>query len=386
MSIAGFIVLLLAVFFLAWSNGANDNFKGVATLYGSGTCRFRTALIVATLATLLGSLVSVVFAATLVKAFSGKGIVPPDLIDATLLTSVGISGAITIFIATILGMPTSTTHALTGALVGAALMADPSGVGWRTLATKFAQPLLLSPILAILLTSVIYIFLRRLRRATGVKPQTCICIAGGAPQPVTVTNDGLAILQSAHAPPLQVSIGEEDQCIERYVGRVMGLNAQSIVDSLHYLSGAAVCFARAVNDTPKIAALLLAGSVLTLHTLPSLDTTIKLSLVAIAMAMGGLLQSRKVAETMSKRITSLNTGQGLTANLVTAFLVLGASRMGVPVSTTHVSCGSIFGIGAVNGNRHWSTIGKIALTWATTLPFGFVLGMICYTIISSLSG
>ena len=97
MSVVGFIVLLLAVFFLAWSNGANDNFKGVATLYGSGTCRFRTALIVATLATLLGSLVSVMIASKLAAAFSGKGIVSPDLIDATLLTSIGISGAVTIF-------------------------------------------------------------------------------------------------------------------------------------------------------------------------------------------------------------------------------------------------------------------------------------------------
>jgi PiT family inorganic phosphate transporter len=86
------------------------------------------------------------------------------------------------------------------------------------------------------------------------------------------------------------------------------------------------------------------------------------------------VQSRKVAHTVSQRITTLNPGQGFTANLVTALLVIGASRMGVPVSTTHVSCGCIFGISAANGVRRWRTIGLFLLTWLTTLPLGLALG------------
>ncbi|MCP4203689.1 MAG: inorganic phosphate transporter, partial [bacterium] len=62
--------------------------------------------------------------------------------------------------------------------------------------------------------------------------------------------------------------------------------------------------------------------------------------------------------------------------------VLGASRIGVPVSTTHVSCGAIFGIGLVNGKLEWSTIGKIAATWLTTLPLGFALGFGLYLALS----
>jgi PiT family inorganic phosphate transporter len=81
-----------------------------------------------------------------------------------------------------------------------------------------------------------------------------------------------------------------------------------------------------------------------------------------------------VAETLSRRITALNHGQGLTANLVTAGLVLGASHLGLPVSTTHVSTGAIFGIGAVNGQRNWRTIARILLTWIVTLPLGLALG------------
>jgi PiT family inorganic phosphate transporter len=76
---------------------------------------------------------------------------------------------------------------------------------------------------------------------------------------------------------------------------------------------------------------------------------------------------------MSERITSLNPGQGLTANLVTAALVLGASRLGLPVSTTHVSCGAIFGIGLIGRSSEWKTIARILTAWATTLPLAALL-------------
>ena len=365
-----FTILLVATFWLAWSNGANDNFKGVSTLYGSATCSFRRALTWATTATLFGSLVSVFFAQMLLKAFSGKGLIPDALIDPSMLAAVGVSGAVTILLATLLGMPTSTTHALTGALVGAALVVSPASINWGLLTTDFARPMLLSPVMAVGISAIVYIILRRLRLAMGVERQTCICIGDAAPEPVTLTSDGVAMLNEPSRSGLSIQAGEVDQCVERYQGRLVGIDAQSAVDAVHYASGAAVCFARAVNDTPKIAALLLAGGAVGIP----MGSTGKLIMVAMAMAVGGLVHSRKVAETMSRRITDLNCGQGLTANLVTAALVLGASRLGVPVSTTHVSCGSIFGIGLVNRRWHWNTITQILIIWLTTLPLGLVLG------------
>jgi PiT family inorganic phosphate transporter len=71
---------------------------------------------------------------------------------------------------------------------------------------------------------------------------------------------------------------------------------------------------------------------------------------------------------MSTRITTMNAGQGFTANFVTALLVLGASRLGLPVSTTHVSCGALFGLGAATGQARWDVIAQISLAWVTTLP------------------
>ena len=70
------ILLFVATLFLSYWNGANDNFKGVATLYGSGTVSYRTAITLATLATFAGSVCAIFLAQELMTSFSGKGLVP----------------------------------------------------------------------------------------------------------------------------------------------------------------------------------------------------------------------------------------------------------------------------------------------------------------------
>src|SRR5688572_218404 len=101
------------------------------------------------------------------------------------------------------------------------------------------------------------------------------------------------------------------------------------------------------------------------------------------MAAGGLLSARRIAETMSNKITAMNAGQGFTANLVTALMVIGASRLGVPVSTTHVSCGALFGIGAVNRQARWKMIVQILLAWVTTLPLALAAAALTYVVIKA---
>jgi inorganic phosphate transporter, PiT family len=367
-----FVLLVIAVFWLAYSNGANDNFKGVATLHGSGTT-FRRALAWATAATVLGSGVSVFAAATLLKAFSGKGLVPDTLAKSPVLfLSVGAAAAVTILLATYLGMPASTTHALTGALVGSALVATGRIARPDVLLTGFAQPLLISPLVAVAGAALLYSLFRMCRREFGITPQTCVCIENAAPQPIRVSQDGAAAFAASG---VSVYVDDAERCVERYQGGLLGIKVQPLVDLAHYASGAAVCFSRAVNDTPKIAALLFASGVV--------GSDWKLALVAVAMAAGGLLNSRKVAETMSKRITELSPGQGLSANLTTAAVVLSASHLGLPVSTTHVACGSIFGIGLVNKTCQWKTMAQILVAWITTLPLAAGLGALLFWAMST---
>lgn len=143
------VVIVLAVLFLAYANGANDNFKGVATLFGSGTTTYRIALIWATVTTLAGSLCALLLAQGLIDSFKGKGLV---LIEITtqvrFLVAVSLAAAGTVMLATRLGMPVSTTHALTGSLVGAGLIAAAGDVQFEALGHQFLLPLLFAPIMS----------------------------------------------------------------------------------------------------------------------------------------------------------------------------------------------------------------------------------------------
>ena len=148
-------VLLVSVLFLAYSNGANDNFKGVATLLGSRTCSYRTALIWATITTLAGSLLALVLARGLVEAFKGKGLVPDSVIAHPAFSlAVSLGAALTVILATWTGLPVSTTHALTGWTRGAGLIAGTKRGPVRHAGEGLRASLLLGPVVALVLTSI----------------------------------------------------------------------------------------------------------------------------------------------------------------------------------------------------------------------------------------
>ncbi len=359
----------LAVLFLAYTNGANDNFKGVATLFGSGTTDYRKALWWATVTTLAGSLTAVVVSGGLIQVFSGKGLVPDALMrESRFLFAVGFGAALTVMLATVTGFPISTTHALTGGLIGVGVTAV-GAINAGKLGQSFFLPLAVSPFVSFAATALLYPVLRFARQSLGIERQMCLCVDGGVPQPVMVQPNGTAVLRSTG---LSLSIGQWSACTERYQGHILGIDSQWILDRLHVLSAGAVSFARGLNDTPKIVALLIAAQAL------RIPLSTGLLAIGLAMAIGGLLNARRVAMTMSERITAMNHGQGFTANLVTAALVTLASRWGVPVSTTHVSCGSLFGLGAVNRSARWGVIRNIVLSWLVTLPLAALLAAAIY--------
>lgn len=375
------VLLFLTALFVAYANGANDNFKGVATLFGSNTATYRSAIALATITTLAGSLCSVYFAEALVHAFSGKGLVP-DAVAASpyFLLSVAAGAGATVILATLLGLPISTTHALTGALAGTGLVAVGPQLNLAHLGSGFFAPLVLSPVLAVLLTIPLYRTLRSLSGRLGIKRESCICVGAQQFIPVRQLRYNAALQQyTAPAPALggiEVAVGTQQDCVEKFHGRLLGVSAQSLVDGLHYLSAATVSFARGLNDTPKIVGLLLV--------VQALDVQLGMLAIAAAMAVGGLLNARRVAITMSKKIAHMDEGQALTANLVTGLLVILASRFGLPVSTTHVSVGAISGIGLLNGTANRSMLGGILASWLLTLPIAAATGALLYTLLGFL--
>jgi PiT family inorganic phosphate transporter len=364
-------------FLLAYANGANDNFKGVATLVGSGTTGYRRALLWATLTTALGSMAAFVLARGLIEAFQGKGLVPEDVAGNSLFpAAVGLAAGLTVLLATRLGFPISTTHALIGALVGAGLVVSPEGVNGARLVSAFLLPLLTSPFVAVASAMALYPLLSSARKRLGVSQETCVCLGDDILAVLPVPVGASQALRSVPMPTL--AGGTDETCRVRYRGSFLGIQARPLLDALHYLSAGAVSFARGVNDTPKIAALLLVGGMVAPET--------SLIGVGAAMAIGGLISARRVAETMSHRVTEMNAGQGFTANFVTAGLVIGASWLGMPVSTTHVSCGSLFGIGAVTGRGNWGVIGQIVGAWVITLPVAGMLGALFANCLPRLAG
>lgn len=356
------VLALLAGLLLAYANGSNDNFKGVATLYGSGTTSHRHALIWATLTTAAGSLAAVWFAGELLARFSGKGIVSEELTSqGTFGVAVATSAAITVQLASRLGIPISTTHALVGSMVGASA-AVQSAVHWQVLGVNVLVPLFFSPIIAIVATALVYMLFRNSRMALGVEKETCLCVGCEVIDVLPAAHHSLAVVQASE---LSVSMGTRVTCRERYAGRLVGFDARQLLDTLHFLSAGLVSFARGLNDTPKIAGLMLL--------VPAFSSTSAILFCGVAIALGGIISGRRIAKTLSHAITPMNPGQGFSANLVTSFLVIGATRWGMPVSTTHVSCGALFGIGSVNGQAHWQVIGRILLAWVTTLPLAALL-------------
>ena len=311
------MILMWAVV-VAYANGANANFKGVASLYGSGTCGYGAAVRWAAVATAAGSLAAAWMGGAMVKAFSGRGLVPDAMVaEPSFLLAVAVGAGGGGVLATRLGFPVSTTHLLFGALMGSGWVAGSvnGGMVWES----FLRPLLVSPVLAVVVGVVVHVVMRRVSRAGG--------------------------------------------------GRTRGLDAG------HWLSAGAVCFARGLNDTPKMAALM-AGS-------GWLGGSWAMVVVAVAMAMacGGVVGARRVAETLAHGITGMDPREGFAANLATALLVTTASVHGLPVSTTHVSVGAMLGIGMVTRQARWKTVRPVLLAWVVTLPCAAVLAGGLYAVL-----
>lgn len=266
------ILLIVAVLAVSYANGANDTFKGVATLYGSGA-------------------------------------------------------AITVFATALAGIPISTTHSLVGALTGAGLMASGSALNFAGLGQSFMLPLLLSPLLSVLLVATLYPSLSWLG--------TRLAVAGLPGR-------------------LAVSLVANERALR----------------AMHFLSAGAVSFARGTNDAPKIVGVALAAQ--------AIDAQISTVLIAFAMAVGGLMHSRPIAQTMAKRIVSFREAKGALANTVTSGLVVSATFAGLPVSTTHVSVGSLFGLAVTKGGADWRMIRTIVASWFLTLPTALIASALVY--------
>jgi inorganic phosphate transporter, PiT family len=364
--------LLLA---LAFANGTNDVSKAIATLVGSGIANYRTAILWGTAWTVLGACTASFVATAMVKTFS-SGLIAPGTVTPPILALAILMGAMSwVLIASWTGLPVSTTHALTGAIVGAGLAAFAGdALIWSAIGKKIALPLFLSPLLALMMSFLLHPALRRIAaRWEGA----CLCLLPASRAVVTIDAKGMTRTLFQPTGLGQAVIAVPNQCDRAGLkGITVGL------DSVHWMSSGLAAFARGVNDAPKIAAMVLLGTAATSWPSPSFQVMTFIG-VALAMGLGSYLGGLRVTEVLAEKVTTMDHAEGLSANLTTSSLVLIAATMGLPVSTTHVSSSAIIGIGLVKGVAavQWKTVRDMVLAWIVTLPATGLLAWFAYVLL-----
>lgn len=370
MSVTLAILTVLGAAVLAFANGANDVSKGVATLAGTGRASYRTAIVWGTLWTLAGGLASLVISVGLVKAFTSAIVGPEVLALSAFPLAVAAGAAAWIIFASITGVPVSTTHALTGAIVGVALMAGGAeSIRWGILLSAIAAPLALSPLISAAIGYGMHAV------AARVSP-VCVCIQEHT-VPGAVGADGT--VTGGLATRLVVSTCTCASGGENLPRRRLGEGGRYLpAGVLHWGAAGALSFARGVNDNAKIAAIAAFG-LAGLHA----DLWVAFVVSAIAMAIGSYAAGLRVTRTLGERVVHMDQDTGLAASLVSAALVLAASFYALPVSTTHVATGAIVGAGLGQDPAavRWRRVGGLVSAWIVTLPIaGAVAALAVWTL------
>ena len=372
LSFLAFLLLLP----LAYANGTNDVSKAIATLVGSGVTNYRAAILWGTIWTMLGAGVSAFVASAMVKTFSQGLIETSTIIQPIVALAVLIGAMVWVLFASYTGLPVSTTHALTGAIVGTGLMAfSGEGLLWSAIVQKIALPLLLSPFLALTVSLLFHPVVRQLAaRWEGA----CLCVMPASRALVAIDGRGgtRTLFQTA-------SFGKPVMAVPSQCNRA-GLQGLVVgFDTIHWISSGLASFARGTNDAPKIVAMLLLGATTAMW--PSVSAQLAaFGGVALAMGLGSYFGGLRVTEVLAEKVTKMDHAEGLSANLTTSSLVLVSGTLGLPVSTTHVSSSAIIGIGLLKGLKavSWTTVRDMVIAWIVTLPAAALFACLAYLILS----
>jgi PiT family inorganic phosphate transporter len=318
------IVVATAIAF-DFTNGFHDTANSIATSVSTRAMSPRMAVIMAAGLNFLGAFLSLAVAATI-----ATGIV--ESASVTLLTVfAGLVGAIAWNLLTWwLGLPSSSSHALIGGMVGATL-ASGGVVIWSGLVDKVAIPALVAPVLAML--------------AAGLSILIAYRIIGR--QSPGVVTRGFRLGQLASSSLFSLSHGTND------AQKTMGI----------------IFLALVANGN--------------LDSSDSIPTWVIIS-SATAIALGTYFGGWRIVRTMGSRIIKMDPPQGFASQSAGAAVILAASHVGFPLSTTHVMSGAIMGAGAAKrvSAVRWGVAGNIVTAWVLTLPCSAAVGAVTYGVVS----
>ncbi|MFZ2175326.1 MAG: inorganic phosphate transporter [Rhodococcus sp. (in: high G+C Gram-positive bacteria)] len=331
------VLLVVVVTALAFdfTNGFHDTGNAMATSIATGALRPKVAVALSSSLNLVGAFLSVEVAATVAKGVVNLGNVGGE--DLLLIVFAGLVGGIIWNLLTwLLGLPSSSSHALFGGLIGAAVASlGMSGVEWGGVLGKVVIPALLAPVVAALVA------------ATG----TWLIYRITAKVPEGTKNHGFRIGQIGSASLVSLAHGTND------AQKTMGVIFLALVahGSLN-----------AEDDMPF---------------------WVKFS-CAVAIALGTYLGGWRIIRTLGKGLVEIAAPQGMAAESSSAAIILTSSHLGLPLSTTHVATGSILGtgLGRKDAEVRWGVAGRMAVAWLITLPAAATVGAVCWAVAAVIGG
>ncbi len=388
--------------YMAWAIGANDVANAMGTSVGSGALTIRWAILVAALFEFSGAFLAGGHVTETVR----KGMLDLDLLTHDQLVwgmLAALASAATLLLgATRMGLPVSTTHAIVGAIVGfGAVSIGPEAVKWGKIGQIVAS-WLTSPLIAGVIAygtfqltrSLVLDHERPIERLRQIGPFLffyVFFILGLVTLFKGLKNSldfdlPLALLGSALLGLVGAGLGA---FVLRRVGGVDGQpgrrfsQVERVFVVLQILTACAVAFAHGSNDVANaigpLAAVVSAVGGEAMDSKSAVQPWM-LAIGGLGIVVGLATWGHRVMETVGKRITELTPSRGFAAELAAATTIVIASRMGIPVSTTHTLVGAVLGVGLARGIGaiDLRVVGAIAASWVATLPISAILAIFFY--------
>jgi PiT family inorganic phosphate transporter len=328
-----FILVLVVVTALAFdfTNGFHDTGNAMATSIATGALPPKVAVALSGVLNLVGAFLSFAVAATIASGLVDSGIVTLTVVFA------GLVGGILWNLATwYLSIPSSSSHALIGGVVGATLAAAGShAVMWHGLVAKVVLPAVLSPVIAGLIATVgTYLVYKTTQ---GVRERT--------------RSHGFRLGQIGSASMVSLAHGTND------AQKTMGVITLALI--AHH----------SVSSTAKAPDWVIVSC-------------------ALAISLGTYIGGWRVIRTLGKGLVEIESPQGMAAESSSAAVILLASHFGYSLSTTHVATGSILGtgVGKAGAEVRWHVAGRMALAWVITLPAAGAVGALAYYAADGIGG
>jgi PiT family inorganic phosphate transporter len=307
------VVVVITALVFDFTNGFHDTANAMATSIATGALKPKTAVVLSGLLNLVGAFLSISVAATIANGIVDQGLVTPAIVFA------GLMGAICWNLVTwLIGLPSSSSHALIGGVAGAALVAGGShAVKFGGILSKVVIPALVAPVLAALTA----------------------CLATWVAYKVT-----------ARTNPVR-----SDRMFKR--GQIA--------------SASLVSLAHGTNDAQKtmgvITLALISGGMLPAGARPPLWVIVS---AGVAIAAGTYIGGWRIIRTLGRGLTDISSPQGFAAQTSSSAVILISSHFGFPLSTTHVCSGGIVGsgLGRKLADIRWGLAGRMVVGWLVTLP------------------